>query len=141
MSAFIVSTKTMQRAVTALVHVHDFSPKQADALGARLWRLNADAIRQRYPDCKEMLEDAAQTDRQAPSFFWRASRPRTRDAQCVVLKALFCLGYQCSEGDIDENTEPDYRLMAEAERALEAQIAPPDGDLDKLPAYANADWF
>jgi hypothetical protein len=134
MSAFIVGTGTMNRVVQAIVHVcpdFDGEPTRPPAvrlqdvgtrLGIKLYRLNAEAVRQRY-------------DQSDPVPLFRSTQveaPRTRKERIACFKALQCLIYQCSEGDVPDT--PLYRQLETVRYVLAARI------IADLPEYQAAGW-
>jgi len=139
MSAFIVSTGTMQRAVAAFqVTRHEsMSCTQADELGKRLYNLNFDAIHQRYPDTKESGQYPGPIDVPVPDEFkFRLTQysPDTHDQKelCTALKGLRCLIYQCSEGNVPETQL--YSEMEKASNLIAYRL------LDTIPEYQDAPW-
>jgi hypothetical protein len=134
MSAFIVSTGTMNRVVQAIMHTcphFDGEPTRPPAvrlqdvgthLGIKLYRLNAEAVRQRY-------------DQSEPVPLFRSTQveaPRTRKEWIACFKALQCLSYQCSEGDVPDT--PLYRELETVRYGLAARI------IADLPEYQAAKW-
>ena len=109
MSAFIVSDKTMARVVNAVVkktngyeagHFYLFGtvpmeagkPDSLSKLGTALYQMNADAVNQRYGD----------TDK-GPVYHHRNIWPESNSYQ--DLKAVHCLLYQASEGNVPETSD------------------------------------
>ena len=142
MSAFIVSRKTMARAVSGFVDGHVsaggplpervrfggevFNTLTADLamLGRALYRLNQWAVRDRYG-----------TDDPVPDFAYtgRTSSPvRSLQTLCEESKALRCLVYQCSEGDAAKS--PAYAELVEAANRLDGRI------IRSLPQWNEAAW-
>ena len=104
MSAFIVSKKTMDRAVMALkLAGNDLAATDPTALGSRLYMLNIEAVGQRYPGESPDTMPGCYTDGQHPDgtqgYKHTAEPFYTKTA---ALKALDCLIYQCSEGTIPQ---------------------------------------
>jgi hypothetical protein len=121
MSAFIVSNRTMSRAIVALRYagVADrFGCASDNRLGDLLFDLNARAVADRYGDGGEAVEYRPE--------------PGLAVDKADALKGLVCLLYQCAEGRIPE-TAP-YRLLEEAERLLSGAI------VAELPEYRAAPW-
>ena len=131
MSAFIVDEKTIGCVVSHFYHRDSraYVPdaiKQAMgqgegryiALGQALWDMNTDAVNWRYGE----YSDAPVYERFSVVL---ASR-------CQTLKAIQCLLYQCSEGNVPER--PLYQALREAEHELM------DAIISELPEYQQARW-
>ena len=120
MSAFIVTTETMQRVVHA-VDNHGSAAANTwggfpvnncaglDALGAALFDLNEEAVAQRYVNHPR---------EQAPRFHYRPLGDVPLTAQ---FRAIECLLYQCSEGNCGKL--PLYQLLVQLRNKLARQIA------------------
>lgn len=140
MSVYIVEDSTLHRVLTYLNTDRDadwsfrrhlgplgYSRDQADDLHrlcGDLHLLNCDAVDNRYGH-GTAAQDTADT----------ATLPRFRVALCSRLqayKALKCLLYQCSEGDVP--TRPLYQAM----RAIGHDLA--DTIVAGLPDYDKAQW-
>lgn len=134
MSAFVVSDDCMQRAVAGLVAARIVAHDEADETGAALWRLNAEAIRQRYPRDPEMLREAEQAEFTSRTWRWSPIFPKDRAGRVAALKALHCLRYQCAEGDISDATELGYKLLGRAISNLANLI------VRELPEYDAVPW-
>jgi hypothetical protein len=129
MSAFIISDETMNRAVNAIresgnwpisITRGDFdTPDGLTVLGVQLFGLNDDAVSQRYQD---------ERDPEPMPYRYRPSRC----SAAAHLKALQCLIYQCSEGDVP--SRPIYKALRNAEHALMNKI------IRSLPDYQKAEW-
>jgi hypothetical protein len=143
MSAFIVSTDTMDLAVAAICHAGQYgqiaphmdvagiriytSEKGAGtAIGRALWAMNLDACQQRYPSHADRLKAGV------PGNYIPPCR-KLKPAELVAgFKALECLSYQCSEGNV-----PDSPLYGELTRVMgEVAVA----IVRALPAYERAPW-
>ena len=129
MSAFIVSDSTMQSAVSAM-HSPRHSCEDADVLGQKLYDMNHKAVQARYPS----------RGYGATVFKWKPSGhlangnniPEDLTTACQWLKALHCLRYQCSEGDV-----PEMLLY----KALEKTIHQFESHLATIhPEYKQAEW-
>ncbi len=124
MSAFMVNDGTIDRAVSAMiafgetavitrVTTADMPPplqdqRSLDHLGAELIKLNMEALRQRYGD--------------RPLPFTYVHREHTDpDPLLARLRAVACLTYQCSEGDVP--SKPLYKLLEVVEDDLAHQCA------------------
>ena len=98
MSAFIVSNNTIHRCVHGLVYAKlAFAYNQP--VGQKLFEMNAKAVAQRY---KEELQSV---------WFEESDKPVSKMS---AVKALHCLRYQCSDGDI-----PQTALFQKLSRAIE----------------------
>ena len=122
MSAFIVSTETMQRVVHAWpdngLLPHRTSCESLDALGARLFAMNARAVSARYGEPEEV-----------PAFRYR---PLGAVHPMHQLKAVECLLYQCSEGNVPN--EDDFLALEGLAAKLREKI------VNALPSYSEAPW-
>lgn len=136
MSAYLVNTKTMDRALDGLVFAWREIPgsernalfgfmsddvKEVDRLGQRLFQMNLDAVNYRYPNDKTKLDFS--------SYKWKWSV----DVSLVqAFKSLQCLLYQCSEGDI-----PSCKLFEECKKVQDflARVI-----VMQLPEYSAAEW-
>ncbi len=92
-----------------------------EQIGDRLFVLNRDAVYARY-------EGRHETDAPAPIYKYQ----RSLCTAIQAFKAMKCLRYQCSEGDID--TRPDYQLLEAMIGSLAEQI------IQGLPEYDLAGW-
>jgi hypothetical protein len=135
MSAFIVSETCMNRVVTAALF-HSNSPsfcgipipeypepdcKEGSTIGKVLYALNRAAVRSRYPDKREFAT--------VPK---RYRYGRADDPKAALLKAIHCLIYQCSEGNVPKRDE--YRELAWLASNLAESI------VRDMPEYRSADW-
>ena len=125
MSAFVVSTETMQRVVHACGQyevrfgAHGHTCADLDMIGNRLYAMNGRAVTARYGEDDDPL----------PVFKYR---PLGQVPLVHMLKATECLTYQCSEGGIPD--EPDFKM-------LETLINRMRGDIVRdLPEYNAAPW-
>lgn len=157
MSAFVVQPHTMSSAVRGICAVFgrypnfvvplfdgiDTSRAEAPTLiGRRLFTLNIEAVQQRYPDTIDRPQDMpgpcnsdgeATAHRIARDFLYRPTARRvSTDEMVASLKALHCLRYQCSEGNV-----PETPLYQEITRAI-GRIA--DAIVSEMPAYEAAAW-
>lgn len=108
MSAFMVSTDCMNRVVTTIMNRYwrahsrvrtfgcvDLAADDAgEQLGAALYGLNRDALVQRYPDTH-----GGDGYSDVPEYRFEFSQA----GEVARYKALRCLLYQCSEGDVPES--------------------------------------
>ena len=119
MSAFIVSTETMQRVIAAITDngsIYDGTfagtyllrnSSDLDALGKALFAMNADAVNQRYSE--NYVE---------PPFSYRPLGIVSKEDRFM---AVACLLYQCSEGDVPEREM--YRELGRVKNRLANAIA------------------
>lgn len=136
MSAFIVSDDTINGIVSFLNrHARDYrwlfdgkydlsQTEDLDKLGSDLYHMNCDAVDDRYG-----RGTAAGDTSEYPAFEFKFRRDMHRAA---VYKAMCCLRYQCSEGNIPER--PLFKLLEEAIAAVA------DGIVKSLPEYEAAQW-
>lgn len=155
MSAFVIDAEHMSRVLLGIFsrdtcgqNVPQFFGRYTSAgdrlswdpteLGRLLFRLNIDAVTQRYPDCRDApdnLPGPAGAGDLADTFrFARANVGRQLTTEQLVgcYKAMRSLLYQCSEGNA-----PEQPLYQELERAA-GDIA--DAIVRRLPAYQTARW-
>jgi hypothetical protein len=92
------------------------------ALGAAMFALNVEAVRQRYDD--DNIEGFRSLD-----YEYRAELP---PAIHQALKSLHCWHYQCTEGNV--LTSALYRLMGDYAHDLAGRI------VSELPEYRQAEW-
>lgn len=123
MSAFIVSNETINRVVhgmttDAMGCPRGMSCEAMDALGRRLHAMNAHAVEARYREPCDAITD----------YQYRSKNY----SKCEMLKAMNCLRYQCTEGNI-----PETALYDELCRAIEKLNA---AIVDSLPEYESAPW-
>ena len=116
MSAFMVSARTMHRAVHALMP-HDAPCVACDEMGQKLYQLNSQAILARYGRPGDV-----------PDYRYAVVFPPV----IQQLKSLQCLIYQCSEGKVPESAL--YQLMLKRKGELASEI------ISNLPEYDQADW-
>jgi len=126
----------MQRCVSAM-QKPNLACEDADQLGRDLYELNRQAVQCRYPqDAPDEVPGAVIPD----GWKWRVTSvlhnghgiPEDRATACDWLKALHCLSYQCSEGDVPES--PLYQQIDRRIRQIEAHLA------CSLPEYDAAPW-
>lgn len=129
MSAFIVEPDTMHAAVQGFVTAERAFGRNADPtdIGRQLYRLNYDAIHARYPDTVDHPENVPGVPVEVDGYRWS---PRTHYTKCAMYKALRCLKYQCSEGDVPE--EPLYEKLVQAIDVLGYEI------ISDLPDFKRA---
>lgn len=158
MSAFVVDTETMDRCVSTIcargrygqiINVFaGIDTERRDArteIGKQLFSLNIEAVMQRYPDCEDNPgnlpgpcdEDGNSTALRQRDMYCNlgSSRNLQRARQPFLIdgyKALQCLRYQCSEGDIDQ--KPLYQALSEAIATIAEEI------VESLPEYEKAAW-
>ena len=144
MSAFVIDTNTMDRCVRTIMgngrygtFCNTFGTGSAEWIGRQLFEMNIEAVMQRYPDCRDTpdnmpgwqgCETMAETY-QAPRL---ASGRLMRPALCDGYKALTCLRYQCSEGNVTETVL--YKKLCECIADVANEI------VTGLPEYDAAVW-
>lgn len=125
MSAFIVDEYTMHRALMGF----DFGcgngrgtpdAEEMTKLGRRWYEMNRQAVEARYG--KEHGFDV-------PTYTFKRIPPRN---PLDYIKALQCLRYQCSEGNVPETRE--FQGLTDALYAAMSRI------IRTLPAYEMAPW-
>lgn len=115
MSAFIVSNSTIHRALCGMTYAK-LTDAYDPALGQRLYALNAEAIQQRYGD------------EQRVNF----APERGEVSKISAVKALHCLRYQCSEGNVP--SKKLYKMISRAIEILSEDI------VCNLPEWNTAPW-
>ncbi len=125
MSAFVVSTETMDRVVNAICHVGKYgrviesfagigtdAPGAGTEIGRRLFAMNIRAVRQRYGERARdtWTLDQHRTYRHTPL---PSPLPMSYSELIDAVKAMDCLAYQCAEGDV-----PRSRLFKELGAAI-----------------------
>ena len=136
MSAFIVSEKTMSDIIYNLYWSHKFKDRyyilndndiqteaDFDKLAIQLFKMNQDAIRQRY-------NEPENSDYSAIPEYVDWNTGTINKYQC--LKSMQCLRYQCPEGDV-----PKTKLFKFLEDLISAWM---DYIISGLPEYDNASW-
>ena len=123
MSAFMVSSETMQRVVHACLTYKAFpfcnTAADGDKLGARLFEMNRDALNARY---------GAHADHEPEPFTYR---PLGDIPVVHMIKALDCFTYQCSEGDVDRR--PEFATLECLITKLCREIVRQSPDYDRAP--------
>jgi hypothetical protein len=141
MSAFVIDTPTMDRAVTAVMQrtrnghlvrrFADFDvtvPDNATDIGRALFRLNLCAVRGRYPGSGDDLPGTHEAAALPESYRYRHKNVGT----IASLKALVCLRYQCSEdATIDD---PLYKELDAMIGIIALSI------VEASPEYERAPW-
>ena len=135
MSAFVVSDHVIHVATRALI-AHERRPADPTALGQALWRMNVDAVTQRY---RLLTREGGPEDRAAylediAGYRYALIEGLSAAATC---KQVDCLLYQCLEGDVPETNPLFARLEAAA-----TELARPLGGEHRHdhPDYARAPW-
>jgi hypothetical protein len=116
MSAFVVSRRTMDRCVHGILNSGEYKfageslrldtpadrRRVGQVIGRALYDMNVRAVMQRYPDCVDDPTSMPGPDGAADLPAAYVPTPPTSKTWGVhnTLKALVCLRYQCSEGDI-----------------------------------------
>jgi hypothetical protein len=130
MSAFLVSEQTMHRCVAGVIAsqwsrfnglrlASDNLPTVCTKIGQALYQMNVDALEQRYPGDSD---NVVPVYRYKPVFI----------NKCDAFKALECLRYQCSEGNV-----PETELYQEV---CSIMISLATSVMAELPAYKSAPW-
>lgn len=117
MSAFVVNNMTIHRCLEGLVFAKlafGYSP----TLGQKLLDLNARAVNERYEENEE-----------APKFKIVHDVPVSKIS---AVKALHCLRYQCSEGDVPK--DPLFKKISRAIEILSEDI------VCNLPEWNEEPW-
>jgi hypothetical protein len=127
MSAFIVDTECMDRVLAGLDYLkrdgfhRNFCgfdiATQAKEIGQLLFNLNAEAVNQRYNEAD-------------PAPVYKPNYAICHKA--AAYKAMQCLHYQCSEGNVAER--PEYKALEQAISSLADLI------ISRLPEYEKAPW-
>jgi hypothetical protein len=149
MSAFVVSRATMDRAVEGLLTkkhhrpiigsilgVDTSAPDAGTEIGRRLFTVNIAAVTYRYPDVEDNPDDMPGEGGCAayPATYQYVppSRPQQVSDLIASIKALQCLDYQCSEGDVHGHAS---RMELEAATKTLALHA-----IEQTPEYDAAEW-
>jgi len=134
MSAFIVSDQTMVFVVNTIEEMEGlrspcFAPFLTDGevnpakLGNELFQLNHDAVSHRYDDNETITS----------LYRHRSLMPAGgRAEKCQRLKAMQCLSYQCSEGNVP--AQPLFKALEQAIDWLQYDI------ISNLAEYNAAQW-
>lgn len=99
MSSYMVKTVTIDRVVDAIAaiekgnHGATFSVEDSDKLGRDLLDLNAQAVKARYGEPEEGIDERKRAYRHSTRF---------HDSERVRYVALCCFLYQCTEGDVPD---------------------------------------
>ena len=130
MSAFVVGTDTMHSVVAAL------RPDVADLdalnkIGRDLYAMNIKAVTQRYPDCAP-ADMPGPIDQSDIGEGYRFNPVVATPCKVARYKAVSCLLYQCSEGDVPETAL--FKFLSERLDRLAHDI------VASLPAYNRAGW-
>jgi len=150
MSAFVVDTETMDKVVRVIcgkgrygqiiskfrgIYTDEGDPEVT--IGRMLFTLNIEAVMQRYPDCVDKPEElpgedgcASFPDTYKPRHISYA--PLSREEMIGGYKALRCLIYQCSEGDVPESKT--LVALEEASNVIAHEL------VSSLPEYEAAPW-
>ena len=138
MSAWIVSKENIDRVITALLilereHPNRPSPvpelsriknqEDENGLGTQLWKMNEDAVKQRYG---RPYKDLPGSRRVKYKFVTSEADPYQ------LIQSIHCLGYQCAEGNVPETDL--YKALKKLEQEFEAYLVRTD------PRYKSAKW-
>lgn len=161
MSAFIVSSGTMDKCVALICRRTEYGRAVptifgirtgngfADSsshdgcmteIGRRLYALNTEAVRQRYGDDLDELPGPVDSNGRStarwlcssytgPAFAYSAKEKR--GVLVAAYKAIECLIYQCSEGDVFES--PDYKELCSARDRIAAELLRESADYEAAP--------
>jgi hypothetical protein len=113
----------MNRIINGLYRYEYLTPhtdKNYIKLANKLYQLNREAILQRYGKDDDYAKP--------PEFVWEKKSIKAIDA----VKAMRCLRYQCSEGDVSKKSL--YRWLSKAIHHYEAKI------VSELQEYWDAKW-
>ena len=135
MSAFIVEPKTINRILSYLYLERDNewlsetigydikNENNLDQLGREMLMLNIQAVNYRYDE-----------ENNSTALLEEYRYKLTLNVNNIqALKSLQCWSYQCSEGNIPEESEL-YKLMEKVKVAWLSSI------VSKLPTYDKAEW-
>lgn len=140
MSASVISKPTMDRVISALLRSGpavdvrtEVMPEETDpgAIGRILYKMNLDAVMQRYPDVEGPHDAPGPIDVSGMHDLYIFD-PRASDDPVDNLKALSCYVYQCSEGDVMERDL--YRKLCAFRSEMAANIT------YESKAYREASW-
>lgn len=123
MSAFFV----MEGVIADAVQCMNEAGIVRDGLARDLWRMNAEALVQRYRDSME--------DYEADIAAYSAPVPANDPYQ--VLKSTNCLLYQCAEGNVPETAL--YRELKAAAIALQEKLGGKER-VNRSDRYSEAKW-
>jgi hypothetical protein len=140
MSAFVISITQMDLVVTAICsadqvygqHIpqfageHTIDDSAATRIGRALFAMNVDAVTQRYS-----AKDAAEYWEVSLAKTYTYTRPRVV-VPAAAFKAMQCLQYQCSEGNVPESDL--YRELEAAQAIIARKI------VEAMPSYQRAAW-
>lgn len=140
MSAFICGDETIQKCMLAILVMNEddhylwshyafngmptSTPDDLTKIGGLLFNLNVQAVCERYSDNE--FEQATF------KFVPPASRSKERAEWISYYKALQCLKYQCSEGEVPKLDE--YKALEKLIGDFACYI------VDKMPEYEKAQW-
>jgi hypothetical protein len=147
MSAFVIDSATMHKVINALCTQLRYQREDRTIaglpvnearnwtlIGRKLFAMNIEAVTQRYPDCKGNPGNMPGGDIDAAeqyNFPGIPAMPEIKDkAEC--LKALACLLYQSSEGNVSETAL--YKEIDAYEKTLGMAI------INEMPEYQAAKW-
>jgi len=142
MSAYVVDKSTIDKLMTfALWNAWGSEPlrawpqmqdrEQQQQFWTRVWNLNREAIRQRYPDCIDsgQVPGPVDEDGKDKEYEYEAvASPTIHQAY----QALRCLIYQCSEGNI-----PQMALYSQLQRMSDEMA---HRITSRLPQVEAAEW-
>ncbi len=151
MSSYVVDNTTINRIIDALEwgtkgngrvypnpqYINEtllvFSKESGTELGNRLYKLNVEAVNQRYPDTVDKPDNMPRSiDEEGRHVSFQRVEGFPGSNKFQVLKSVQCLIYQCSEGNVTEHAL--YQALRDYEFALCRNI------IDDIPAYKKAGW-
>ena len=139
MSAYVVDDETINRVVTHLDNddrarwnleqireALGTATVQPEALGLAMFKLNVEAVGQRYPDLKSI------EDMPGEIGHYEYAHRIELCGRVQALKSLECWLYQCSEGNVPER--PLFQAMQSMAHSLAMDI------VASTPEYERAKW-
>lgn len=138
MSAFVVSKETMDRVMRGVYVALKGEPLQdhesQTVLARKLWAMNIEAVRQRYSHHPEITGEVERSTAEVAAYTapFDRNEPLTVAKGCDAAKAIACLIYQCSEGDVPETGL--FKALTLIEQKLCVVI------VSLLPQYEHAAW-
>jgi hypothetical protein len=124
MSAFVVNPSVIDKVVGYMydgqhdehVRGRNYTSDEFNEFGRALYAMNVNAVNQRYEDNNE-----------PPTYNYRRRNPTRHE----TLKAMHCLRYQCSEGNVPECAL--YAKLTEAIHSLADDIVTDSPEWDAAP--------
>jgi hypothetical protein len=131
MSAFVVGDKTISRVVYGLSTTIDPLLDNLTSVGQRLLEMNIEAVRQRYGHADQTKSDVA-------GYVY--AMPDASDGSVHTYKAMQCLLYQCTEGNVPE--QDLYKIVKQAKDWLGNELKKIHRveRVEDLPEYDTFPW-